>query len=437
MENKIKICIAIIGICIYRFLLDWSYINVITHTYGYYGFIDMRTSMNFLISLGCLLISFPFLLGMIKNISIRVSTIVIWILYLISYVPFTSCIYMGIAKTNFVIGNIIYWLLILIMQNCILTRKIKKYLKIRYNYIYIQDKVVEIIGTISMLLVIYISWKYTGFRLISDLFSVYEYRSEFLTYDFPLIITYAFSWTKAINPILMVYFFCNNKKVFSVCFFISQLFAFGIDGLKATLFMVFLGILIILFYKNILEKNLIIFAMLGVVGVTLSGVVEKIILNTEYIIEFIIRRIMFLPNLIGNYYFEFFTKYEPDYFRSSFLKYFGVTSPYTVHGESIGQIIGRKYIIEGMNCNNGLSSDAITNLGSIGIFIMPFFIIGLLYVLDCSTIGLDKRVVIMASLYVTITLLSSFLFTILLTHGILVMILMLMLVSRKKHRNEM
>ena len=83
-----------------------------------------------------------------------------------------------------------------------------------------------------------------------------------------------------------------------------------------------------------------------------------------------------------------------------------------------------------MNCNSGLLSDAVSNLGYLGIVCMPLVLSFVLVLLDKCSKGLDPRIYLTTSLSIAMTLINTNLFTALLTHGILMLMLLLAVTER-------
>lgn len=134
-----------------------------------------------------------------------------------------------------------------------------------------------------------------------------------------------------------------------------------------------------------------------------------------------------MPAYIQYCFFDFFTSHTPDFFRQSFLRFFGFTSPYP----NLAYMIGNIYLKQSnLSANNGLISDAVANMGYLGIFIMPICLGFVLKLLDNASEKLDVRLYIALALYTSIMLTNSFLFTVLLTHGLLVVILLLKSMER-------
>lgn len=429
--NKIGLLVCLI---IYRLMLDWIYFNVICLEFSYEGYVDNRTFELQMISWICLLISICFITKVVNNKTDRISSIVIVTLYVISYIPFSTCIYAGLFSDGFIFANNVYWLLLIFAERISLKRRIKPFKRIKIGRFRIDDRFVKIVGVFSFLLVMFISAKYTHFRLNFNMFNVYDLRNEASTYNFPTVIAYMFDWTKAINPILLAYCLLKKKYFMSALFFLSQMFSFGIDGLKSTFFLPFVVIWCVFFYNKFSERVMRYIICYGLTGVAFLAIIEKISMRSFFIIQLFIRRMEFTTNYISSCYYEFFTKNPPDYFRSSFLRYFGFVSPYTSNGKSIGEVIASNYFRNGVNFNNGLISDACANLGWVGIICMPIIVIVVLRIFDKSTEGLDKRLTIATALYISLVILSSFMATVLLTHGLLVLILLLSMMDRENEK---
>ena len=85
-----------------------------------------------------------------------------------------------------------------------------------------------------------------------------------------------------------------------------------------------------------------------------------------------------------------------------------------------------------MNCNSGLISDGLANYGVVGVVIAPILLLFFLHLYDRSSIGLDKRITLASTIYLTIILLNAFLPAVLLTHGLLILIVVLSLLKREE-----
>lgn len=429
-DRKVRSLLILILICIYRIVSDVVYIQIISTNFRYEGYTDSATMSLLIISWIILLVSVFLVRPVFMDSIDRISAIVIVVLYLISFVPFTSCIRFGIMDNGFIIFNCAYWFLLLLFEKNYMRRKSYRRLAIRIGEYTIDDRFVNIIGFASFALVLYISARYTHFRLNFNLFAVYELRSEALGYRLPTLIAYMFDWSKAVNPIMLGY--CLLKKKYPVAFlyFFAQMLSFGVDGLKSTFFLPMLVVVSCIFLKNVSGEKIKMWILIAFPFLSLVSVLENAVFKTYFVAQLFVRRMEFTTNYIANCYYKFFSQNQPDFFRASFLRYFGMKSPYTTSGMSIGEFIASQNGRTGVNFNNGLFSDAITNMGTLGVFIMPFVVVTVLKWLDTSAFKLDRRLIVAIAFYVALTLLSSFMPTALLTHGVLIIIFLLYFMER-------
>lgn len=421
--------ITFFEIIIYRLLLDFAYFDDICITYSSYGFKDYRSIENGILSwLIIVIFIFP-IIKLIDNEKNSFSNIIIYILSLISIIPFTTLVYSGILSTSFIIMYIIYWIVLFISYAVLFTKDTKP-LIIKFNKIHIDEKFSFIFACLSISVVLFISWKYTGFRMNFNMFNVYELRSEYINYNFPRIVEYLFAWTRAINIVFIGYSIVKKRYFIAAAFFLAQMLSFGIDGLKSTFFMAILVLIFCLLYKNEKKYNFKKICLHGILGLSLLGAIEKVALKTNNIITLLIRRVLMLPIYLNSCYVDFFQKNPPDYFKSSFLRLFGATTSYY----KLDHIIGKIYFNRPqMGCNNGLIAEAVTNFGTIGILIMPILLVLVLKFMDKCVKGVEERVFLVIALYFAITISNTFLTTALLTHGLLIStILMLILKSKDK-----
>ncbi len=418
-------------ICVSRVFLDIGYFNVISKQYGYYGFHDYRSSTLIITSWIILLISFVVVRKILLSHEDRNSALIVSVLFYVSFVPFTTCVAAGIFSSEYIVSNCIYWLILVLAEKLSLSIPVKAFPRIKAGHYTFNDRISWAIGLFSLLLVVFISGRYTNFRLNFDLYSVYDLRIEARSYHFPTIVSYMFAWTKAITPVLFAYSVLKRKRGMAILFFAAQMLSFGVDGLKSTFFMPFLVLFIIYFCKQFNSQQIKLIIGISILLIVLIAAIEYYLLDSFVILELIIRRLMFVPNYLSHCYYDFFSINVPDYFRSSFLRYFGFASPYRMNSEGITYIIGFQYFGRtSMNANNGLIADAVTNFGKPGIFIMPIILIYVLRLFDRSTVGLDKRLSAATALYLSNTIINTFLMPVLITHGMLILMIILSMMGQ-------
>ena len=87
-----------------------------------------------------------------------------------------------------------------------------------------------------------------------------------------------------------------------------------------------------------------------------------------------------------------------------------------------------------MGANTGLIGDAVSNFGLAGVFIMPIVLILVLRVLDMCTYGVENKLYIATAVLYAIILISSFLPTVLLTHGLIILAFVLFIMPKKMEK---
>ncbi len=421
------ICLILLG---YRVLLDLVYQYSVSPVYAYRGYINNASLESKFISWVLFIIGIVFFINILTYSHYRMSNIIVSILFLISFIPFTTVVAFGTTSIGYTVFNTVYWFILLLAQHLSQRVVLKDPVQLRVGKIKINDKFVLIAGFVSLFIVLFISAVYTRFRINFNLFNVYELRSEAQTYNFPTALSYLFAWTRAINPVLMAYALINKKKIPAVIFFAVQMLSFGVDGLKSTFFMPFIVIIVVFVLKNSNINRIKNIIIIGAVIFVAAGLFEHMIIRTNNISTLFIRRMLFSPNITGEYYYDFFLTNEPDFFRGSALKLFGLNSPYAEAGTSVGRIIGSKYIAEGLNANNGLFSDAVLNLGNIGAFIMPVVLVLILRLFDRCSKNLDSRLTVATSFYLATVIMGTTITTVLFTHGALILMILFLLMDR-------
>lgn len=413
-----------LGVLLFRLSLDFVYINHISTIFNYTGFINDFQLEKYVYSWIILLIFIPIIFTLHSKITF--SSMILILLGYLSIVPFTTMVAYYPFNTAYIGVNVLYWIMVYFFYKVIPA--------IRLNHIK-KDKYVElilyIIISIFLINIIYISWRYTGFRFTLDIYNVYDLRSESSSFTLPIIVSYLYSAAKAVNPILLIYFLSRKKYRITFVIFIIQLLSFSINGSKTVLFSTIIAVIIYWIYNVKYIRSI---PWLLFILVIISSL-EIFILNTMLLLAFIIRRLLFVPNLLNYNYYDFFSVNSPDYLSQSFLRYLGIESDYPPIDNMIGAIY---YNEPEMGANNGLLSDALANLGWIGLIVYPLLLVVILKILDACAEGLDKRIYIISAITVTFILISSFLSTALLTHGIVAICIIMYLLPRTTvhKRNE-
>ena len=310
-----------------------------------------------------------------------------------------------------------------------------KYLPIKTTKIVVKERklLFEIIIVGLSLMMVAISGLFSGFRISFDLSEYYEYRFQIREVAMPSILRYVLNWARTLLPLGMIYAMITKRKWMAVVMVVSQILCFSFDGKKSALFMMFLTIVVFYFYKDRFRDKM----PLYVFGMSIFTLIESALRSgASFVGKHIIRRMLFVPSYLGWAYFDYFQTHTYDYLRGSILRWFGLKSIYT---ESIPRIIGSLYTtssVSGVNANTGLCGDAFSNFGWISLAIYPLLDLVIFRIIGKYSDEFDYRVKIIISLIVAYTFLSGSFFTLLLTNGILLMIILTIVMPKNVNQSE-
>jgi len=408
---------GLFGIVLFRIFLDLNYRVVFSEHYGYMNFESQVTFWSYLISWIILLVPVGFILNQYLSERTFFANVVV-LFYLFGFIPGTSLMAFMPMDFSFVALFASYWFLLFFfscsfksVKTIVLPTKISKL--VLYGIL--------LIISVS---VIYVWWNYAGGRILNIFYYALDMRLEARTWELPTILRYALTIAMKVLPFLLVYFLWQKKKILPILIILVILFNFSIGGNRSVLFYLLLALLGYWLYN---EKRIALYSwVLSFVSAT--SLLEYVVGESYRIGSLIMLRVLYFPALLNYMYYDFFSMHEFDYFRQSFLRHFGVTSPYK---EPISTIIGAEYFNRPeMNANNGFFSDAYLNLGIIGIFIFPFLIVLLLKIIDATSRGLNPKLLAVPILVVFGTIMSIPLTTALLTGGIIVLVFCLLILPR-------
>jgi oligosaccharide repeat unit polymerase len=438
-ENiKYKRQLIFLLIVFHKLLLDILYINFLAKSYAFYTFLS-DYSISWYITSWIVLSTFSiWLIFITKNKEKNFSSLVIFILFSILFVPFTSMMYGG-YDSEYLIANITLWFFLLIFLGVFLQLQRKKvFIKILNKSVEIKKYIISkdptyivILGVTSILTVIYLSAIYSGFRLSFDLDSAYVFRVEAQILETPVLLNYLFSWSRIIIPTLITLSIIRKKYVLLVILFGIQLLSFGYDGIRLSVIITFASLIVPFIFRKITSGTITyIYILIGFILLSIASIFEHIVFKSSEIDRIFTFRVFFLPNVISSWFYDFFSNNTPDYFRSSFLRYFGFISPYNEYG--VDYLISGLYLNDFVGrANNGLLGDAMTNMGLIGLAVLPLLINIWLHFIDRVSKHVDSVIIILVAIYFAYALTNNFFTIILFTNGGVIIILLLHLLNVK------
>lgn len=269
--------------------------------------------------------------------------------------------------------------------------------------------------TYGMLLFTYgVKWNFS-------LSAVYEIRSEFL-HSLPFPLGYLAIWQgNIINPLLFYQSLERRRFLFTVGIVLLQMYLFSVTGMKIFLFSLLFAAFIARFSRN-LEKILPLALTAGVAGSCFA----YLFLNDFWLIGIFVRRTLFTPGQLTFEYFDFFSQNPLIYLSDSLLKEF-LSYPYPLPPPLM---IGIRYY-DGGSANVGIVGNAYMHFGIAGVFFFLALAAVFITFLDslASAKGARRNLVIAAAATPTISLINSGFFTVLLTHGFLLTLIMAFLLK--------
>ncbi len=402
-------------VIIYRIFLDIIYSTIIVEAYDYQHYIFNPSINSIIISWFLLITILPFIVYCSRGNNL--SSIILFLFGLFSFVPTSTMIaFNSQYNITYIILIYVYWLLFFIVTIKMPTI----YLNFKTNsFFFINVLIFLIVGS-----VIYVSYRFTGFRFHFGLMDVYDLRVEAREYSVPTVFNYLLSAADYVLIFVLIYFITLKKYFLSIIFFILNLLNFGISGSKHIVFLLFLSLSVYLIFKTKDVRKYILPFLIIVLSLSL---IEYKYYETNFLTLFLSYRVLFIPSKLHYIYYDYFSNHDFDYFRQSFMKFF-LVSPYK---ENIGFIIGEfdTGAIEG-RANNGLFSDAFFNLGIIGVLIFPLALAFILKLFDGAVRSLNKRFYFSIALSIFLALLSLPLTTALLSSGLLFFLILLYNIPR-------
>ena len=104
----------------------------------------------------------------------------------------------------------------------------------------------------------------------------------------------------------------------------------------------------------------------------------------------------------------------------------------------IQNIIGAVYFnAPDMLANNGLFSDAYMNLGNVGVIILPIMICLALRFLDYSSKHIESYYLVTVLISVSYIFMSSSFFTVMMTHGYIILCLIILVIIPKDGKDNL
>lgn len=407
--NKCNILFLVIS---YRILLDVIYVITVNYYYAYYGFLNNSSIQSFFFSYLHMVYFLPFISMSFKRKEF--AEYVILFLGLLFFIPGTSMMAFVPMKTGMLFAWDVFWIC-LFLANAGMGHigVINKF------YITVRNKRIFAIGLgcFFCIVVMYVSYKYTDFRFLITFTNEYVLRAEQREYAMGTILQYLYGMSTTLISTIICLAGTRKKYWLVVTLMIVQIFSFSIGGHKFYLLLSVLAIMTGCMYEIVYKKFGNVAVLCGLISVLLAEIFERSILGTYRLSANISRRVLFVPQHLNYCYYDFFSKNPFDFFRQGILRWLGAESNYK---KGIALTIGEAYVGENCNANNGLFSEAYSNLGILGCVILPFSLVIILRLLQRCVRGQDNSVIVFFAATCALIFGSGNISTGLLSNGIII-----------------
>lgn len=398
-------------ILLFRASLDLVYVTVIAPVYGYSGFTLSIDPLFYLCSWLALVVFTPFV-AKINDQRTPSSMIVTFLNYLL-FIPMTSyCGCYGASVAFFLIG-LVYWAALLFFQLRL------PVLRLRKPSLHISKPFMTVLTVCSCLFVMYISGRYTGFRLTFDIINVYDVRAEASAYNIPTLFSYLLGMMPIILTLCLLYWLERKKWIVSATVMVVYLFLFSIGAHKSTFFLLILVLLCRFLYREWMLR----WASGLLSFFSLAAILENLLIDSYYLAGTFIRRLMYLTIQICENYYDFFHENPLNLFRYGIMGKLGFEELYSI---KIPRIIGEFRGHQGENANSGLLGDLFANFPIFpGVILLPLILVVCFRLLDLTSASSRPKLTLPLCLYFAISFISTSWSTVLLSNGFLLICVLL------------
>ncbi|MFA5400917.1 MAG: hypothetical protein WC359_10785 [Dehalococcoidia bacterium] len=342
----------------------------------------------------------------------KLSTIFVWLLMLLSYVPMLTYFALANGDRLYIYAVSFFWLITIFIVRLPVPG-------IRLRPIRQSTIIMYLLFICFGLTTLYLIWQYLGLSLKFDLTGVYDIRSAYKQAQIPMA-GYLFSWmAKVINPVLFAIFILKKKWAPAALTVLLQLLLYSATGHK-TYFYILPFVLVLMWIVT--RKNALSNINIMLTGIIAIGILAYWWTGHIWISSLITNRTLLLPAQISFDYYDFFSHNELVYLSDSRLGFFA-DYPYELPPP---YLIGKIYFGNpNTSANTGIYGDAYMNFGFAGLAIYSI-ILGIIFkIVDLCSRRLDLRLGVAAIAASTISLTNGALTTAFLTGGLWLVIVML------------
>lgn len=400
-----------IGLLLYRVALDFTYYLVIAPNFEYMGFKLDPGPYEYALSWAIYVLCSSMLSSQVR----RLSDICLLLAFSGLIAPLSSLY--GLS------GASVFPFLVSVLAVGIfyfLTRNVFKVMAPSLPY-FTEGKGLTL--SVSLVLVIFLVFWYVISGAVQyinfDITRVYEFRAESAKLANLGILAYLNSWIyQVITLFLLAAFLLSSRFIPAFLILVVQVFFFSVAGHKSLLFYPFLILGVWIYFRR--TGGVLSFPFIMVLVISLCVSVYYIWGNI-WPTSLFVRRSLFVPAVLTYDYFSFFSDAQMVYWSNSVLSGF-MDYPYD---QSIPILIG-EYNGTNAGANNGFISSGYAHAGVLGVVFYSIIFSAFVILLEKYSSSLPLWFAIAVTIIpLRSAIVSSDLFTVILTHGLLLTLLLL------------
>ncbi|MEQ9544797.1 MAG: hypothetical protein RIK85_02165 [Marinobacter sp.] len=412
-DSSVHKLVFVVLLVLYRLALDLCYYFAIVPNYGYMGFESDIVFSSYLVSLLIYVMVLPSL-----SLTITRLSDFYLLFFVLSFIAPLSSFY-GLS------GSPLYPLflsVIVFLIFYVLTRR-SVYQIFPAFPVLIEGKIISVFGSFVLVAFLIFWYFYSGATkyLNLDISKVYEFREDSAELANIGFLAYLNSWIYQVINLFLISVCLLKKRYFVfLILLLVQIFFFAVTGHKSLLFYPFLIFGVFYYFSGRSGTPMIVFLLLSLV--VLSALIFFVFDNI-WPVSLLVRRVLFIPSTLTYDYFSFFSANEMLYWSNSIFSSF-FEYPYD---KSLPKLIG-EFNGTDSGANNGFISSGYAHAGFFGVIFYTF-------IFSFAVLALEKfssKLPLWFAIALTVVplrtaIISSDLFTVLLTHGLLLTLVLVFL----------
>lgn len=425
--------LTLLAVWAYMLALNWAYVREISPLFGYYGHTYVGPRPWGVTLIANLLASAPvfFLPTRIR----KPSSLILWILYAVVVIPTTLVpFYSARVPADSLL------LFCAVITGCLfLLTRITGLRPIRLRGIELPPQLFSA-GILAASLAVYgyLSLRFQLGLRIESLVDVYDTRASYRETLGATsgIAAYMVGWqANVINPLVIAIGLTRNRPHLVALGTIAQLVIFSFTGFKSVFFSaLFLFVLLILLRGK--KPSIGFRIMAGLSTLILASVAVDTLIGGNTMTSIFVRRLLVVPGQLSGYYLDFFSEQPLARLGHSVLSPI-FDYPYSV---TPPRLIGQYYFGNvDTSANAHIWADGFANFGYVGVISFSLLLGTFLWIFDSASRFTDLRVSVLLLGIPAFSLSNSALLTTLFSHGMLLALLIILLMSapyregREKH----